>query len=224
MASPVVSLLAGILGLAFAGLVAAQWWRARRPYQLAWGLGLLAYGGAALTEAAGVAFGWTAPLYRLYFPLAAANVGLLGLGTVLLVAPRRVAAAAGALVALLVLLAAAGQFLVTLDPADLATDDPGADPIPRWTPARVAFLLLNVAGGLALIGGALWSWSRTRRAGVLLIGVGAMLPFLGGTLSTLFGVDLRHLLQFLGIAVMFAGYLQGREGRPARPAPEAAEA
>lgn len=216
MASAVVSLLAGVVGAAFAAAVAAQWVRARRPYQLAWGLGLAAYGAAALVEAAGIAWGWSEPLYRAYFPLAAANVGLLGLGTILLVAPRRAAAAGVVLVSGLVLVATLGQFLVDIDPVTLATSDPGADPIPRWTAARVAFLLLNVAGGLALIGGAFWSWWRTRRAGVLLIGVGALLPFMGGSLSTIFAFDARALLQFVGIAVMFVGYLQGREAR--RPA------
>src|SRR5581483_10576273 len=78
-------------------------------------------------------------------------------------------------------------------------------------------------GGLALIVGALWSWWRTRRAGVLLIGLGAMLPFAGGSLSDLLHADVRVLLQLLGIVVMFAGFLQGREvpSRAAVAVPEA---
>ena len=218
----VVSLLAGLVGAAFAATVAAQYARAHRPYQLAWAAGLAAYAGAALLEAAGVGIGWTPLLYRLYFPLAAGTVGLLGLGTVLLVLPRRVALGSTLLVLALIAIAALAPLAQPLP--DALPPDVGAKAVPFPNPGRFAFLVLNVAGGLALIVGALWSWWTTRRAGVLLIGVGAMAPFLGGTLSTLSAFDLRALLQFIGIAVMFAGYLQGRESRPSEPARDAAEA
>lgn len=218
----VVSFLAGAIGAAFAAAVALQYARARRPYQLAWGLGLAAYAAAGLLEAAGTLWGWTPPLYRSYFPLAAGTVGLLGLGTLLLVLPSRHGAWLSWLVAALIALAALAPLFAPLpDPIPV---DVGARGVPFSNPGRIAFLVLNIAGGLALIGGALVSWWRTRRAGVLLIGVGAMLPFLGGSLSTLFDIELRPVLQFLGIAVMFAGYLQGREARPSRVKTEAVEA
>ena len=98
----------------------------------------------------------------------------------------------------------------------------GGNAVPFTNPARWSFLLLNIVGGLALIGGAFVSYQRTRRTGVLLIAVGAALPFLGGSLETVGGLDARVLLQLIGISVMFAGFLQGREV-PA-PAPPAADA
>ncbi len=48
-------LLAGLVGLAFGGLVLRQYAERRRPYQAAWGGALLLFGAAALWEAAGAA-------------------------------------------------------------------------------------------------------------------------------------------------------------------------
>lgn len=210
----VVPLLAGVVAAAFAAKLWGGWSVRRRPHQLAWAIGLSLYAVASLIEAYAAAEGWSIPVYRAFFALAASNVGFLGLGTVLLVRTG----AWGRVFALVVvagaLIAAIGQLAVPLDAGEL---DGTARHVPFPHPARWAFLLLNVVGGLALIGGAALSGWQTRRLGVLLIGVGAMLPFLGGTLSTVFAVDLhdlRILLQFLGIVVMFLGYLRGREATP----------
>lgn len=221
----VLPLLAGIVSGAFAIMVARQFARAKRPYQLAWAAGLAAYAAASLIEAFVTWGGWTVPLFRFYFPLAAATVGLLGVGTIYLLGARRGAHVFAFLILGLIALAAIGQFTVLVSIADISGKgaDLGAKPIPLPNAGRVAFLVVNIAGGLALIVGALWSWWRTRRPGVLLIGVGAMLPFAGGSLSTLLRLDLRVTLQFLGIIIMFAGYLQGREASP-RPASHEREA
>ncbi|MEA3198784.1 MAG: hypothetical protein QOE90_212 [Thermoplasmata archaeon] len=220
----IVPLVAGVLAAAFAAMVWGQFSARRRPYQLAWALGLTAYSAASFIEAYVGSAPWSVALFRVYFPLAAATVGLLGLGSVLLARVNLGTALYAALTGLAVLVALMGPFALSLSPdttvklADgtvttLRDAGPalGAAPVPLPNPGRVAFLLLNVVGGLALIGGALWSWWRTRRLGVLLIGVGAILPFTGGSLSDLLHLDVRVALQAVGIVVMFVGYLQGRE-------------
>lgn len=221
MAAPwLLPLLAGLTGLAFALTVAFQFRSRRRPHQLAWALGLAAYAGASFIEAWVGGSGWSVPLYRVYLPLAGANVGLLGLGTLFLIAPRASWRWLASAAATLVVVLAVGQFAVDVAPALSGVGvGIGAKPLPFTQPARLAFLALNVLGGLSLIGGALWSWWRTRSHGVLLIGVGAMLPFSGGSLSTIAGLDARVVFQFLGIVVMFLGYLRSREGAPPRTAP-----
>lgn len=218
-----VPLLAGVVSALFAAMVWGQFSARGRPFQLAWALGLTAYAAASLVEAYVSQAPWTVALYRAYFPLAAATVGLLGLGSVLLARVNAWTALYAALTGVAIVVALVGPFALPLDASAFADAGPGlgATPVPFSNPGRVAFLALNVAGGLALIGGALWSWARTRRAGVLLIGVGAMLPFAGGSLSDLTRLDLRVLLQLLGIVVMFAGYLQGREAPAPARAPSA---
>lgn len=230
-----VPALAGAIGLAFSAVVARQWHAKRRPQDLAWTVGLAAYGAASLIEAWVAVHGWTTPLYRAYFPLAASLVGLLGLGTVYLAAkePRwghaflafvlaATAVAAGA--QLLTPFAPDAPFTATVEgveitqPADAWGEDLGAKAVPFSNPARVASLLLNVVGGLVLVAGAVAAFARTRRTGVLLIGLGALLPFAGGSLSTLGALNARITLQLAGIVVMFAGFLAASRAVRARDA------
>jgi hypothetical protein len=78
------------LSLAFAAILAGQWRRRRRPYQLIWAAGMLWYGLSAGTEFLGGAFGWSEPLYRVWYLIGAIWVaGWLGLGTVYLLAKTR---------------------------------------------------------------------------------------------------------------------------------------
>lgn len=220
-AAAVLPLLAGLVGAAFAGVVWSAWARKRRAHQLAWALGLTAYSFVALVEAYVAFAGWEIPLYRAYFTLAAGNVGLLGLGTVYLLRSPRAGHAFAAFVAAGVAVAALAQAAVPLALDTPVTSEGETKPLAEWgtslggkavpfpSPARFAFLALNVVGGLALIVGALASWWQSRAAGVLLIGIGACFPFLGGSLATLGVVEARVITQFVGIAVMFVGYLAG---------------
>lgn len=219
----VVPLLAGIVAGLFAARVWGEWSVRRRSHQLAWALGLSLYAIATLVDAYVATQGWSVASYRIFFAAAGANVGFLGLGTILLTRSRSRVVGRGfaAFVVVGALVAGLGQLAVPLDPTRL---EGTAAPIPFPHPARIAFLLLNVIGGLALIVGAVVSWWQTRRPGVLLIGVGALLPFLGGSLSTLTALDLRVLLQFLGIVVMFVGYLRGRDAAPPGSLAKGAEA
>lgn len=216
----IIPFLAGTVAAFFAAMVWKQWAQRRRYHQLAWATGLTLYAVATLLDAKVALQGWTVPDYRVFFVVAASNVGFLGLGTILLARSGEWGRLFAVFVILGTLVAAIGQFAVPLDAAQL---DGTAHHIPFSQPARWAFLLLNVIGGLALIGGALLSWRQTRSRGVLLIGAGALLPFLGGSLSTIAGLDLRVLLQFLGIVVMFVGYLQGSSSAPPRDAHAPAE-
>lgn len=235
----VVPFLAGLVASLFAARVWGQWSIRRRPHQLAWASGLTLYAVATFVDAYVAAGGWSVAAYRVFFAAAAGNVGLLGLGTLLLARTAWGGRFFGALVLAGFLVAALGQFAIPLSveaPVGTCVEDSGppcrslrewgtelgAKAIPWSSPARWAFLILNVVGGLALIGGALLSWWQTRAPGVLLIGLGAMLPFLGGSLSTVQIVDMRVLMQLLGIVVMFLGYLRAREATPPAVAPRAA--
>lgn len=211
----VVPLLAGVVAGVFAARVWGEWSVRRRAHQLAWATGLSLYAIATLVDAYVANEGWNVAAYRVFFAAAGANVGFLGLGTILLLRSRVAGWAMAAFVLAASLVAAVGQLAVPLGGVELSGT---ADPIPFPQPARIAFLLLNIVGGLALIVGAVVSWWQTRRIGVLLIGVGALFPFLGGSLSTLTSLDLRVLFQFLGIVVMFVGYLRGRDALPPKDA------
>ena len=77
-----------------------------------------------------------------------------------------------------------------------------------WSP------LFTVPGSLALIGIALYSYWRTRFAFNLWIAAGAIVAAASGSLAT-FGVTWAlYLGEFLGIALMFWGFLASREPAP----------
>jgi len=79
-----------LLSVVFAVFLLDQWRERRRPYQLVWMIGMLWYAISAGTEFVGGAFGWSEPLYRIWYLIGAIWVaGWLGLGTVLLLARTR---------------------------------------------------------------------------------------------------------------------------------------
>src|SRR5207237_3270538 len=78
-------LLASVVSFVFAAVVVEQWWRARRGFQLVWGIGLVWYGISSGTEFLGAAFGWDPALYRAWYLFGAILVAAyLGMGTVYL--------------------------------------------------------------------------------------------------------------------------------------------
>src|SRR2546423_9623420 len=83
-----ISLGATVISLAFASLVFAQWLGRRRPYQLAWSLGLGLYAIAAFTQFLAEAYGWSVTVYKIYYLVAAPLVAVLGIGSVFLVHRR----------------------------------------------------------------------------------------------------------------------------------------
>jgi len=86
----VLPFFSSLLSFIFAAMVGDQWLRRRHPFQLVWTIGLLWYGISAGTEFIGGAFGWSEPLYRIWYLIGAVYVaGWLGLGTVYLLARTR---------------------------------------------------------------------------------------------------------------------------------------
>lgn len=154
-------LATAVTGAVFTGLVIAQYVRRRRLHQLAWAVGLALYAIAAFMEAwSEYTRNWDPNVYRVYIVLAAALVGFLGLGTLYLIARRKVW---GHLFAAYVLLATAvflagtfshplvkGNLVAGITVGGRALGDSRAYP-------RVCSLFLNVPGTLFLLGGAIYS-------------------------------------------------------------------
>ena len=83
-------LASSVLSFVFAVFLLDQWRERRRPYQLVWTIGMLWYGISAGTEFLGGAFGWSDPLYRVWYLIGAVWVAAwLGLGTVMLLGKTR---------------------------------------------------------------------------------------------------------------------------------------
>jgi hypothetical protein len=79
-----------VLSFAFAAMVLDQWWQRRQAFQLVWAIGLLWYGISAGCEFLGSAFGWSEPLYRVWYLIGAFFVAAyLGAGTIYLLSKTR---------------------------------------------------------------------------------------------------------------------------------------
>jgi hypothetical protein len=167
-------LVATVLSAVFVVLLLDQWLRRRRPYQLAWAIGVAWFGVAALAEVVGTAAGWNGVLYRVWYLTGAVWVAAwLGLGTVLLLARTRF----GYAFALSVFLAGLFTFL-----ARHRYGDAGVWPIVYF--AVAAALAVAVIWDTS-VGGALWArlFSGILIAGTVISAVMLALAPLGAPAS-----------------------------------------
>jgi len=142
----VLPFASSVLSFVFFLFLIDQWRERRRPYQLAWAIGMLWYGISAGTEFLGGAVGWSEPLYRVWYLIGAILVaGWLGLGTVLLLAKTRFGLA---LVPVFLLLA-----LISLGGPKLYPDAAGVAPIY----ALVSVVLAVAVGVLAFRRSGRWA-------------------------------------------------------------------
>jgi hypothetical protein len=133
--------LSSLLSFVFALFLLDQWLERRRSYQLIWTIGMVWYGISAGTEFVGGAYGWSEPLYRVWYLIGAVYVAAwLGLGTMYLLGRTRFGYGAAFSVLL------AGLFTV-LAQAKAQYTDTGILPY-------VAFAIATVGAAL-IIGGSL---------------------------------------------------------------------
>jgi hypothetical protein len=224
----VFPLLAGLVALAFAGLLAARSVPRPRPYQAAWILALLMYAVASFALFLGVLDGWSTAEYRLYWLFGAIlNVPWLAMGEGYLLIRNRTVTT----VLLLGLLfatafAVARVRIAAIDPAALTKDLPlGKDVFAGDTlPYRLSQLYAYPAYVLLLLGTAWSVWRmrgraalRDRMAGTALIAAGATIVAIGSGVGAGLDVVLVFSIGLLaGIAVMFWGFVIA--SRPPRSA------
>lgn len=195
-------------------------YRARpRPHIRAWALALALYATASWMLVVGLTFGWTSPVFRLFYGLGAIlNVPFLGIGSAYLVLGERVGRRLLEWFSLVGLFA---LFITFTAPfvAPLAADglpagsDVFAD-IGTVGPAGPRFyaLLFNVIGTVLLVGLAAWSavrfWRTNRRlvAGNALIVLGGVFPAFGGSLFAIGDTSAFALSLFLGAGLLWAGF------------------
>ena len=215
----ILPLLSTVVSFVFAGTVFAQWLSRRKPHQIVWTLGFIFYGIGAGCELIGGATGWNAPLYQLWYLAGAIFVAAyLGMGTVYLISVRKLA---NVIMAILVLGSLYAIFKVAGAQVNLTALAGMKVPTGEAMPNDVRLLtpIFNIYGTLGLVGGAAYSawifWRKRilpqRLVSCVLIAVGGMLPAFGGTAMRLGNPGLFFLMEFLGVAVIFIGFLANSE-------------
>lgn len=212
-----VSLGATVISAVFAAFVANGWLSRRKPYQLAWSLGLGLYAVAAFTQFVAEAYGWSIGVYKAYYLVAAPLVAVLGIGSTLLV-HRRAGLGFALYTAAVFVGFAATIAAAPVDPTALQSAIPVAgaalpDNVRLFSP------LFTVPGSVALIGIAAYSFYRTRLQFNLWIGIGALIIAAGGSLARFNISWALYIGELVGIAVMFRGFLASQDlAKASKPA------
>lgn len=211
-----ISIAASLISLGFAALVFRQWLSRKKPYQLAWSIGLGLYAVAAFTQFWAEAYGWDPGIYKVYYLVAAPLVAVLGIGSTLLV-QRRVGlgfAVYTAIVFVGFVLAVAGATVIT---DALKSPIPAGNAMPDTV--RIYSPLFTVPGSIALIGIAAYSYWRTRLMFNAWIGIGAAIVAAGGSLARFNIAAALYFAELVGIALMFWGFLASQDlAKAKRPA------
>ncbi len=205
-------LLATIVSLVFAGMTAKQYRERRKPYQLLWTISFFFFGFATFGEFYSTVWGWTPLLYRLYYVSSASLVAMMGAGTVYLLTQRRLAHGFLAYTVLVFL-----AFLVQALRAELITANfvPGIVVAGKAMPSSVRIFspLLTIPGTLALFGGAIYSWWRTKTTHNLYIALGAAILAGSGGAARGGQAQFLYIGELIGLVVLLWGFLKSREVR-----------
>src|SRR5213593_2410306 len=213
-----ISLGATVISVAFAFLVFTQWLNRRKPYQLAWSVGLGLYAIAAFTQFLAEAYGWSVGVYKVYYLVAAPLVAVLGIGSVFLI-HRRAGIGFALYTAVVFVGFAAAVAAATVNTDALTSSIPVAGTaLPDNV--RIFSPLFTVPGSIALIGVAAYSYWKSRLTFNLWIGIGALIVAAGGSLARFNVSWALYVGELVGIAVMFAGFLRSQDlAKVTRPAP-----
>ena len=198
---------------------------------LFWSIGLLLYGIGTLTEVI-MLFTYNELALKLwYLSGAMLTAAWLGQGTVnLLVRRRGVASTLNIMLIIVSLLALVLVLLAPVTPA-AANYNPAQplsaqykDILTRSGIVVLLTILLNIYGTLTLVGGAIYSayifWRKrvffNRMVGNILIAAGALMPAIGGSFLKMGLPDFLYLSEFLGVILMYIGFLQATATVPVK--------
>ena len=220
---------ATLVAAAFALSTLERWLLRRKPYELAWTLSLAMFAVASGDLWWATATGWNDVNFRIFFLFGAIlNVPWLALGSIELLAPRRVGRLVGAVLALVSMFAVGVMTVAPLlgpvpsDPNDLPQGSELFGPIPRILAA-----VGSGVGALVVFGAALLSaWrllrGRARSAqlsgpvaapgrlalGNLLIAAGTLVLSGSGTLAGRLGeLEAFEVTLLVGVSILFVGFL-----------------
>jgi len=211
-------LLTTIVSLAFFVLLVRQYMQRRKIHQLLWTVAMLFYSASALMEFLmnNDVMGANIPLFRIYYVLAAPLVGLLGAGVMYLLTRKMIAKLFLGFVVIFSLLLAVTGFLAPINATTFAANFSGtlANNLMNASTAfpltvRVWAIVLNIVGGLALLGGALYSFVRDMsRTYNIFLGIGGLLPMLGGSsLGLMNNSDVFFAFELGGTVFLFIGFV-----------------
>ncbi|HZD57041.1 MAG TPA: hypothetical protein VE136_09980 [Anaerolineales bacterium] len=234
-----ISILSTLVTFVFAYAVFNRYRHRGGTHLLLWGIGLSLYGLGTLTEAVTIFTFKALALKIWYLSGAMLTAAWLGQGTIhLLVRKRGVAGTLTFALAVISLVAAA---LVLAAPISAAAASYNLDQpisaqykgiLTRNGGIIALTIILNIYGTLGLVGGAIYSaylfWRKqvliNRVVGNILIAAGALMPAMAGSFIKAGLADWLYLSEFLGVVLMYAGFIQATVHRRVTEAPATSSA
>jgi hypothetical protein len=224
-----ISILSTITTFIFAAAVFNRYRYKKGNHLLMWGIGLVFYGLGTLTEVI-LTFTFSQIALKIwYLSGAMLTAAWLGQGTIFLLVRKRGVAQTLAVILAVVSL---GAFIlvmaapITSAAADFVTSQPVSAQyqqiLERSGLITLLTILLNIYGTIALVGGAIYSaylfWRKkvliNRVMGNILIAAGALLPAMAGSFIKAGLADWLYVSEFLGVLLMYAGFLQATVSKP----------
>lgn len=211
--------LTGVLVTVFSVLVLLQYIERRKLHQLYWFIGLAFYAIAAFFEAySEYTMSWNPLIYRIYVVLAASLVGFLGLGTLHLIARKRIYSDIYLVVNIILLIIFFyGALTCELDYSALKPGiTVGGNALgPSLSFPRVMSLFFNIPGTIFLLGGAILSIFRFLRKkeflyrvyANVLIAVGTIVIAWAGAKARLGSTVGLYPAEMIGATLLFAGFI-----------------
>ncbi|MDA3808879.1 MAG: hypothetical protein PF518_00985 [Spirochaetaceae bacterium] len=194
----------------------------KKLHLLFWGIGMAFYGLGGFCEGYFGVFGWNELIFRFWYLFGAILVAAwLGQGSVYLLWPNK--KASHLLTILLIIGSIYSVFKVagaSLDPSlmtgSLHTGSELSGHAITTPGVRILTPFFNLYGTMTLVGGAIWStyifYKKRillhRTIGSILIALGAIAPAFGGTASRYGIPNALYLGEFLGVVLIFLGFLR----------------
>ena len=214
-----ISILSTVVAFIFTISVFERYRRRGGMHLLLWGIGLFLFGLGTLTEVI-MLFNYSNLILKVwYLSGAMLTAAWLGQGTVhLLVRKTGIAKTLTLMLTIVSFVAAILIFTAPVNASAAAAYD-----LVRSGIIIVLTILLNTYGAVTLVGGAIYSafifWRKRvlkdRMIGNILIAAGALMPTLGGTFIRIGLADWLYLSEFLGIILMYAGFIKATAVQPA---------
>ena len=221
-----IPLITTIVALTFTILLLWQFLNRRKIHQVIWTIAMALFAIAALMEflANPDISGASGTLIKIYYASAAPLVGLLGSGMLYLLVPRKIAHIYLGIVIMLALALLVGVLSthlseVTISEAfqlSLPEGFRGAVRLFPFLTARLPSILLNITGGILLIGGALFSFiTDMRKTYNIPLMMGGLFPSLGGfLLGIMDNADIFFEFELIGTIFLFLGFIMSMRYLP----------
>ncbi len=217
MKTAFIPLISAVVSCVFALAVLDQFFARRKPYQLVWAIGLFMYSISTGMEFWTGIWGFNDIVYRLWYLFGAIFVAAyLGMGTIFLLARRRVAYFIMLVLLIASIYATYRVFTAKIDVSVLTRLTGVAMPraVRSMTPLFNTFGTVGLAGGAAYSAWVYWRHRILphRVMSNTLIAIGAILPAFGG-IHIRFGgsIELFYISELVGIIIMFIGFLRTKE-------------